>query len=225
MLQQICVSPVQSRGTESLSLTYWLCFFWCSSGYSQFSGLWGLTAGSHPASHPSVSPSPSQQDAARPSYPPACIGIGDCCNPSARPCNRICWISWDSPGPTAWACLGLPAWHPVPCVCWLHPTAWGFQDCKKNKQTTTTKKHQSTFARPLSVNINAWTANSQMECIELQSDIQLKNLIMSLYWTFIIPILSEKNVLHFTITTYSYCCFLAIHTFWTIIVKDEVQAE
>ena len=39
-----------------------------------------------------------------------------------------------------------------------------------------------------------------MEFRELQSDIQLKNLIMSLSWNFINPILAEKNVPHFTIT-------------------------
>jgi len=61
-----------------------------------------------------------------------------------------------------------------------------------------------------------------MEHVELQSDIQLKNLIMALYRIFIIPILPERNMLCFTITTCSCHDFLAV---CAIIVKDEVQEE
>jgi len=42
-----------------------------------------------------------------------------------------------------------------------------------------------------------------MECIELQSDIKLKILMMFLYWTLISPVLAERNIPHFTITPYS----------------------
>ena len=69
------------------------------------------------------------------------------------------------------------------------------------------------FAIPFSVYINTQLAHFQTECIELQSDTQLKNLIMSLYQTFTIPILAEKNILHFTITLYSRHHFLAVCTF------------
>lgn len=50
----------------------------------------------------------------------------------------------------------------------------------------------------------------QMKFIKLKSDIQLKNWIMPLYQTFIRPILPEINTLHFTITSYSRHCFLAV---------------
>lgn len=43
-----------------------------------------------------------------------------------------------------------------------------------------------------------------MECIELHSGIQLKNLIVILYYTLTIPILAGKNILCFTIVPYSY---------------------
>ena len=46
-----------------------------------------------------------------------------------------------------------------------------------------------------------------MECIELQSDIQLKNLIMSLYQTFIRPLLTEKNIPYLPIIPYSWHLF------------------
>ena len=41
-----------------------------------------------------------------------------------------------------------------------------------------------------------------MERTELQSDIQLKNLIMSLYWTFTRLILAERTIPHFTSMPY-----------------------
>ena len=47
-----------------------------------------------------------------------------------------------------------------------------FECCQNNLQFI--------FISPFSVDINTLTANFQMECIELQSDIQLKNMIMSL---------------------------------------------
>ena len=69
------------------------------------------------------------------------------------------------------------------------------------------------FVRLFSVDISTWPANFQMECMELQSDTQLKNLMMPLYWTFIISILTQNNMLRFTITLHSCHCFLAVHTF------------
>ena len=62
-----------------------------------------------------------------------------------------------------------------------------------------------------------------MKRLELQSDIQLKNLIMSLYQTFIIPILAEKDILVITVTPYSCHHFLVVHVFCTPFVKGEVQ--
>jgi len=43
---------------------------------------------------------------------PAYISCGSCLNLGARTCTWMCWISWDSLGPTAQACLGLSEWHP-----------------------------------------------------------------------------------------------------------------
>ena len=56
-------------------------------------------------------------------------------------------------------------------------------------------------------------ASFQMECTELQSDIQHKNLMMSLYWTFIGPIFPETNIPCFTITPDSCHHYLAAPTF------------
>ena len=82
-----------------------------------------------------------------------------------------------------------------------------FQDCQKSH------KFFGIFATPFSVNINTLPANFQMECIELQSDTQLKNLILSFYQTFIISVLAEKSILQFTVTPYSCHHFLAVCTF------------
>jgi len=51
-----------------------------------------------------------------------------------------------------------------------------FEGCKKI--------YQLTFETPFSVGINSLPVNFPMECIELQSDIQLKNLILTLYQIF-----------------------------------------
>lgn len=50
-----------------------------------------------------------------------------------------------------------------------------------------------------------------MNCIELQSDIQLK--IWPHLFTFISPLLLHKNICHFTVTPHSCHCSLAEHTF------------
>ena len=73
------------------------------------------------------------------------------------------------------------------------------------------------FARPFSVDTNTLPASFQMEFIKLQSDIQLKNLIMSLYQTFIIPVLARKNTLCFTITPYK--CH---HFFWQYMCFEQL---
>ena len=75
------------------------------------------------------------------------------------------------------------------------------------------------LAVPLSVDINTLPVNFQIECRELQSDVKLKNLTMSLYQAFIRPPLSEGNIPHFTITSYSCCYLLAVCTF----VKNSFQ--
>ena len=64
-----------------------------------------------------------------------------------------------------------------------------------------------------SVDINILPSNFQMKCIELQPDIQLITLIMSLHQTFTIPILAEKSIFHFSISSYSCHHSLAIHTY------------
>lgn len=58
------------------------------------------------------------------------------------------------------------------------------------------------FQAPLPVDTNTLRADFQVECIELQSGIQLKNPIMSVYQTFIRPLLREGNVLRFTVKPY-----------------------
>lgn len=66
-----------------------------------------------------------------------------------------------------------------------------------------------------SVEISALPVNFQVQCIEVQPDIQLKekNLIMSLYQAFVRPFLPEKNIPSFTITPSSCHRILAVHTF------------
>jgi len=82
-----------------------------------------------------------------------------------------------------------------------------FHDCQKN--------HQFMFVTLFSVDINTLPTNSQTECIQLQSDLQLKNLVMSLYQIFITLLLPERDKylsLH-TVTPHSCHQFLAVRTF------------
>ena len=72
----------------------------------------------------------------------------------------------------------------------------------------TTKNHQFTFATQFSIDVSMLPLNFQMEYVELQSDIQLKNVIMSLYQTPVSPLLAERNIPHFTVTPHS------CHRFW-----------
>ena len=51
------------------------------------------------------------------------------------------------------------------------------------------KKNLFMFAKSFSADINTLPTDFQMECLELQSDIQLKSLITSLHPTFIRPLL------------------------------------
>jgi len=71
-----------------------------------------------------VCPSPFQQDCALSFLSLSCIDSGGCRNPGTRFCIWICWTSWSSPGPTAWACLILSGWPPFLCACWSHHTSW-----------------------------------------------------------------------------------------------------
>ena len=80
-----------------------------------------------------------------------------------------------------------------------------FQDCQKN--------HEFMFVTPFSVNRSTLSADFQVELMELQSDIQLKNLIMSLYWTSISPLLPKKSIPCFTTMPCSHHHFLSVHTF------------
>ena len=84
------VSPVQSGGAGPPPSICWPCFFWCASGCSWLSGLWGLIANSCPACHLSVPPSCFWQGWAQSFSPLGCTGSGSCCDPGARPCTWIC---------------------------------------------------------------------------------------------------------------------------------------
>jgi len=68
------------------------------------------------------------------------------------------------------------------------------------------------FARPLSFDRNTLPASLQMERIELQSDTQLKSLIMSLHQAFNALSYQRKNTLCFTTTPHSHHFFLAART-------------
>lgn len=73
--------------------------------------------------HPLVPSSPSRSCVQ--SFPlPACIVRESCHDPGTDLCAWIYWTSWDSPGPTTWARLGLSEWHSVPWACQLCHTAW-----------------------------------------------------------------------------------------------------
>lgn len=76
-----------------------------------------------------------------------------------------------------------------------------FQDCPKGHSFFTI------FATPFSINITTLSANFQAERMELQSDVQLKCMIMSLYQPLISPLLPENDIPCFTITLYSCHCF------------------
>ena len=87
----------------------------------------------------------------------------------------------------------LKLWHIIACILihWLNTVLWTarkisallsilimefenrYQECQKNLGFVIS-------VTPFSVNITTLPANIQMECIELQSDIQVKNWIMSL---------------------------------------------
>jgi len=60
-----------------------------------------------------------------------------------------------------------------------------FQDFKKQK----THQFLCVFLTQFAVHINTLPVNLQMEYIELQSDVQLKNLIMSLYCIILRPVI------------------------------------
>jgi len=75
------------------------------------------------------------------------------------------------------------------------------------------KDNQFMFVALFSVDVSTWPVNIQMECVELQSVTQLKNLTLSLYQTSLSLLLPEREILHFPITSYSCYCFLAVCTF------------
>lgn len=64
----------------------------------------------------------------------------------------------------------------------------GFQDCW-NKWWTFLY-----ISAPFSVNMNTLPVNFQVECIELRSDIHLRNLTLSLYHALISPLLPEREI-------------------------------
>ena len=92
-----------------------------------------------------------------------------------------------------------------------------FQDCQNNE------KSFWIFATVLSVDINILPAKFQAECIELQLDIQLKNFILSLYYTFILPdtyVTREKYLSLHSHTLLISSNFLQYIHLWTTIFKD-----
>ena len=74
------------------------------------------------------------------------------------------------------------------------------------------KNCQFMFVPPFPVDTKMLPPDFQMEYIELQSDIQLKNLIMSLHQALIRPLLPQRNVPRFTTRPYSCHHFLALGT-------------
>ena len=60
---------------------------------------------------------------------------------------------------------------------------------------------------------------------DLWSDLKLKNLILSLCKAFISPVLPEKNVPRFTITSFHVITFWHYIYLWTSIFKDEIQEK
>lgn len=76
-----------------------------------------------------------------------------------------------------------------------------FQDCQKIILFFQVHLHLTKETR---------LAHFQVESIGLQTDIQLKNLIISLYWTSVSSILAERNAPLFTVTPYSCHHFLAV---------------
>ena len=80
-----------------------------------------------------------------------------------------------------------------------------FQECQKD--------HEFMFVTPFSVNRSTLSADFQVELMELQSDIQLKKLIMSLYWTSISPLLPKKSIPCFTTMPCSHHHFFFLLTF------------
>lgn len=71
--------------------------------------------------------------------------------------------------------------------CWLNKvlcTAKNIQLCFSREQVSRLQKiykYFGMFVTLFSVNINALSAGFQVECVEVQSYIQLRNLIVSLY--------------------------------------------
>ena len=63
------------------------------------------------------------------------------------------------------------------------------------------------------VNTDTLSADFQMGCMGLQSDIQLKNQIMSLYQTFLSPVFPGRDIPQSTVMPYSCHLFLAVRTF------------
>ena len=121
-------TPTHSRGAGSPPSTCWPLFFFFFFFYpAQNMVSFLVCKGTLLANVQLVTPVPPSlfwMGCAQPFHLPACIGNEGFLDPSARAFVWICWTLWGSPGPTAQACLGLPGWHPVPLVCWLHFTAW-----------------------------------------------------------------------------------------------------
>ena len=175
------VSPAQSRGAESPPSICWPCYFWCSPGYGWLSGLQGHIAGSCPAYHPPLPPRPFWQRCSPSLYPPACTTGRGCHNPGARPCTWIYWTSWCSPGPTAWACLDLSEWHPIPWACQPHHTT----RCYSQTGWGCTQSHcQCHWWRSVMV---LWFLLSVLHIITSCSAMDVKELMLQFHGLSIVP--------------------------------------
>ena len=71
-------------------------------------------------------------------------------------------------------------------------------------------------------NINTLPVRVQTECTELQSDMQLKILIMCLYQSSVIPLLPERNTPCFTLLILVTTFWQYAHL-WTTVFRDEVK--
>jgi len=107
--------------------------------------------------------------------------------------GRHCWLKW---------------WQIIMCtsIRWLNSALNGKEHTAM--LSVLVKEFQTLFP----VDINTLPADFQMEHIELQSGIQLKNPIMSVHQTYIRPLLPERSVLCFAVKPYWCHHFVTVRT-------------
>lgn len=117
------------------------------------------------------------------------------CSGSSSDGKRICFDTLDKHSPVNWK----KKYAALPSVV-IKEFENKFKDSKKSFFFF----FFCIFVTLFSVNINTWPAKFQMFAIELGSEIQLKNLIMSLWWTFTTPLLAGWNIPPFLSPPQSY---------------------